>query len=117
MPKINADWIKPRAGAAVLGAAAMAIGGFWGLGWTTANTADQLARNRSETAVVAALVPFCVANAKRDTDASKMAKLGGETSLWSRSQLVRDAGWAKVSGTEQVDRSVAEACSDQLMVR
>lgn len=116
MPKINGDWIKPRAWAAVFGAVAMAVGGFWGLGWTTAGSADQMARARSETAVVSALVPFCVANARHDLDASKLAKLGSETSSWSRAQLVRDAGWSKVSGTEQLDRTLADECSERLRI-
>lgn len=116
MPRINAEWIKPRFWAAALGAVAMAIVGFWGLGWTTASSAEKMADSRAESAVVAALVPFCVAKAKHDSDASKLAKFGSETSAWSRAQLVRDAGWASLTGMDRVERQLADKCSDRLWV-
>ncbi len=92
MAKMNGDWIKPRAVGAVFGAVAMTVAGFWGLGWTTAGTAEQRARVQSETAVVNAMVPYCVASARRDPDGAKLTKLGTETSSWTRAQFVRDAG-------------------------
>ena len=48
MAKMNGDWIKPRAVGAVFGAVAMTVAGFWGLGWTTAGTAEQRARGRGD---------------------------------------------------------------------
>ena len=51
------DWLKPGLWGAVAGAIAMSTVGFWQLGWVTTSTAEQLAQDRAETAVVAALVP------------------------------------------------------------
>jgi hypothetical protein len=61
-------------GAAVGAVAAIAIGFFWG-GWSLASTADRMAKDRSELAVVAALAPVCADKfrALPDSDARKTA--------------------------------------------
>lgn len=110
----NPAYVKPALWGAVGGAAAMLIVGFGPLGWRTAGGADQIARQRASEAVVAALVPFCVANAKLDADRDKLMKLRGETSPWSRTQLVYDSGWATMLGTTAASRPLAEACSERL---
>jgi hypothetical protein len=92
----------------------MAIVGFSQLGWKTAGTAEQLAQERSDTAVVAALVPFCVAKAQQDTDHAVLAKFQAEQSSYSRSDLVVKAGWATLGVAKSPDSSLARACSLQL---
>jgi hypothetical protein len=87
-------WVKPGVWGGVVGAIAIMIVGFWQIGWTTAGTAERMATDRANSAVVAVLVPFCVAMAERDPDQAKLAKVKAEQSNWSRSQLVSDAGWA-----------------------
>jgi hypothetical protein len=61
-------------GAAAGAVAAIVIGFFWG-GWSLASTADQMAKDRSERAVVAALAPVCADKfrALSDFDAKKTA--------------------------------------------
>ena len=61
-------------GAAAGAAAAIVIGFFWG-GWSLASTADKMAKDRSELAVVAALAPVCADRfrALPDSDAKKTA--------------------------------------------
>ena len=59
-------WFKPGVWGVGVGAVAMAIVGFTQLGWTTSGNAELLAQERASTAVVAALVPFCVAKAQQD---------------------------------------------------
>lgn len=107
-------WVKPGVWGAVAGAIAMAIIGFSQLGWTTAATAEQLAQERSNTAVVAALVPFCVAKAQQDPDKAVFAKFQAETSSYSRSDMVMKAGWATVGNEKSPDNALARACSDKL---
>jgi len=58
-------WLKPGLWGAAAGAVAMTVVGFSQLGWYTGGSADRMAQDRAETAVVAALVPFCVAKASR----------------------------------------------------
>src|SRR4029077_19768304 len=81
-------WVKPGLWGLASGAAIMAIVGFSELGWITATRADELAQERAETAVVVALVPFCVAKAQEDTEHAALAKLRAEQSSFSRSDLV-----------------------------
>ena len=61
-------------GAAVGAIATMFIGFYWG-GWSLARTADKMAKERSELAVIAALAPVCADKfrALPDFDAKKVA--------------------------------------------
>src|SRR4051812_34333425 len=95
--------VKPGIWSAVGGAAAMAVVGFWGLGWTTAGSADRLGQARATAAVADALTPFCVVRAQQDPDQAKLGKFRAETSSWSRTQIVRDAGWATMDGMTSPD--------------
>src|SRR3981189_319223 len=61
-------------GAAVGAVATMFVGFYWG-GWSVSSTADKMAKERSELAVVAALAPVCADKfrALPDADARKAA--------------------------------------------
>ena len=107
-------WIKPGVWGATVGALATVIVGFQAMGWTTAGTAERMAKNRADTAVIAALVPFCVAKAQQDADGARLTKLRAETSSYSRNQIVKDSGWATVLGATSPDSGLAAACSDKL---
>jgi hypothetical protein len=106
------EWIKPAAWGVAGGAvAAMIIGFTWG-GWMTSGTANEMAANLAETAVVAAYTPVCVANAKL-AGADQMALLKAESS-WSRDDFVLKAGW--VGNIDEAYReAVAEACAPKVM--
>jgi hypothetical protein len=107
-------WVKPGIWGAVVGAIVIMIFGFWQMGWVTGGTADRMATDRANSAVVAALVPFCVAKAEHDPDQAKLAKVKAEQSGWSRSQLVSDDGWATMPGATTATAGLASACSDKL---
>jgi hypothetical protein len=107
-------WIKPGLWGAAGGAIAMATVGFSQLGWTTKGTAEQLAENRAELAVVSALVPFCVAKAQQDPEQAALAKFQTEQSSYYRRDIVMKAGWATVGGKTSPDNALARACSDKL---
>jgi hypothetical protein len=107
-------WLKPGLWGVACGAAAMAIVGFSQLGWKTAASADQLAQERADTAVVAALVPFCVAKAEVDTEHASLAKFRAEQSSYSRSDLVVKAGWATLGVAKAPDSALARACAVKL---
>jgi len=92
----------------------MVVVGFWAMGWTTAGSAERMARSRAETAAVMALVPFCVDKAKRDTDTTRMTKFQATTSSYERSQLVKANGWAALAGAAEPDHQLTQACSDKL---
>jgi len=107
-------WLKPALWGAASGAVIMAIVGFSQLGWKTAGNADQLAQERADTAVVAALVPFCVAKAQEGTEQVALAKFRSEQSSYSRSDLVTKAGWATFGVGKSPDSALARACSATL---
>lgn len=107
-------WLKPAVWGTVVGAIAMATIGFSQLGWTPSGNAELLAQERANTAVVAALVPFCVAKAQQDPDKGIFAKLQAETSSYSRSDMVMKAGWATIGNEKSPDNALARACSDKL---
>jgi len=92
----------------------MAIVGFSQLGWKTSGTAEQLAQDRAEAAVVSAMVPFCVAKAQHDPDHATFTKFETEQSSYSRSDLVMKAGWATVGSNTSPDNALARACSEKL---
>ena len=108
--------VKPAMWGFVAGGIAMAIVGFKGFDWRTAASAERQAQQQASEAVAAALVPFCVAKAEHDPDASKLVKFRAETSSWSGSQIVRDAGWATTLGMSSPDGALASACAEKLRV-
>jgi hypothetical protein len=61
-------------GAAAGAVATMVVGFYWG-GWSVSSTADKMAKERSELAVVAALAPVCADKfrALPDADAKKVS--------------------------------------------
>ena len=107
-------WLKPGVWGVAVGAVAMAIIGFSQFGWMTSGKAELLAQERASTAVVAALVPFCIAKAQQDPDKDIYAKLQAETSSYSRSDMVMKAGWATVGDERSRDNALARACSEKL---
>jgi hypothetical protein len=108
------DWLKPGLLGAVCGAIAISTVGFSQLGWMTQTTANQMAQEQSETAVVAALLPFCVVKAQQDPDHATLAKLQAEQASFSRTDLVVQAGWATFGVRTAPDTLLARACSEQL---
>jgi hypothetical protein len=62
--------LKPGIWGAVIGAAAISVVGFSSFGWTLGSTADRMARDRAQSAVVAVLAPICVEKFQLQADAS-----------------------------------------------
>jgi hypothetical protein len=112
--------VKPGLWGAAAGAIAMAIVGFSYLGWTTEATAQKLARDTADTAVVNALVPFCVTKAEADPNAATLTKFQAEPSSYSRSDIVMKAGWATLGGQAGDGKTgsdaLARACAEKLHV-
>ncbi len=111
--KIPAE-TKPAIWGAIGGAVVLAIVGFsWG-GWVTGSTADQRAKTSADSAVVAALAPFCVDKFRQDAAVAanlvELKKVGS----WQQSQFVEKGGWATLPGKTSPDSSVARACADIL---
>jgi hypothetical protein len=99
----------------VVGAVAFAVVGFSQLGWTLASTAEKMATQRAETAVVEALAPICVERFQQQTDAAaKLVAFNKVSSSWDRRALIEKGGWATMPGSSTPNSAVANACAEKL---
>jgi len=108
--------LKPGLWGAVAGAIGMAIVGFSQLGWVTTATSEKQAQETAGTAVVAALLPYCVIKAQADPNPATLAKFQAEQSSYSRADIVMKAGWASQDGKTTGNDALARACADKLHV-
>jgi len=70
-------------GAAAGAVATIVVGFYWG-GWSLGSTADKMARERSELAVVAALAPVCADKFRALTDADAQKAALPKVESWKR---------------------------------
>lgn len=94
---------------AIGGAALVLVLGFTVGGWVTQSTAEEMAQGRAQTAVVAALTPYCVD--KAEAQPAQLAQLREESS-WSRDSFVEKAGWVD-DVDEEYRTAVAIACATE----
>jgi len=107
--------VKSAVWGAVVGAVAFAVVGFSSLGWTLGSTAEKMATQRAEAAVVAVLSPICVEKFQQQTDAAaKLVAFNKISSSWDRRSLIEKGGWATVPGTDKPNSAVVSACAEKL---
>jgi cytochrome bd-type quinol oxidase subunit 2 len=109
------QWFKPAFWGAVIGAVGIMIAGFTWWGWTTESTAQRMARERADAAVVTVLTPFCVASFLQQPDATGKLAEFRKASVWQQSQLVEKGGWATLAGNTTPNAAVARACAEELV--
>jgi hypothetical protein len=101
-------------GAAIGAVASIVVGFSWG-GWMTGGTADRLAAERADTAVVAALTPVCVERFLQNGDAqANLAAIKQIPSNWQQGEYVQKGGWATQPGATSSDYHLARACAEKL---
>lgn len=108
------EWVKPALGGAAGGAVALAIVGFSMGGWVTSGTAQTMANNAANDAVVAALVPHCLARAQSDPEASVVLAELKDARAMNRRSVIEKAGWATPMNEERPNRALAQACQEAL---
>jgi alpha/beta superfamily hydrolase len=102
-------------GAAVGAAACIAVGFSWG-GWMTGGTANRLAAEQADTAVVAALTPVCVEKFLQNSDSeANLAVIKKIPSFWEQGEYVQKGGWATQPGATSSDYHLARACAEKLI--
>jgi hypothetical protein len=107
--------LKPAIWGAVIGAVAISVVGFSSLGWTLGSTADRMATERAQTAVVAVLAPICVERFQQQADApAKLAEFNKVSSSWDRRSMIEKGGWATIAGSETPNSAVVTACAERL---
>jgi hypothetical protein len=114
--QIQTSWLKPAAWGVVCGAVATMIIGFsWG-GWTTGGTAERMAAERSNSTLVVALTPSCVANFMRQAGGTaKLAEFKKIDSSWEQRQFIEKGGWATPEGVKEPNSGLATSCAEALL--
>ena len=105
---------KPAIWGAVVGALAFTVVGFSSLGWTLGSTAEKMATQRAETAVVAALAPICVEKFQHQADAPAKLVEFNKVASWNRRSVIEEGGWATMPGSDTPNSAVARACGEKL---
>ncbi len=112
---MNWEEIKLGLWGAVGGAIVLAMIGFtWG-GWVTGGTAQTLAEEMAEDAVVDRLAPICVEQFNQGLENVQKLEELKETDRWQRDDYVGERGWATMPGEDKPDSKVAKECADMLM--
>ncbi len=112
---MNWKKIKTALWGAIGGAIVLAIVGFaWG-GWVLGGTAQNMAEELAQRAVVARLAPICVEQFNQDSEKDQKLKKLKEASSWERDDYVEKQGWATMPGEKDPDSKVAEKCAELLV--
>jgi hypothetical protein len=106
--------LKPGIWGAVIGAAAISVVGFSTFGWTLGSTAERMATERAQTAVVGVLTPICVEKFQHQADAPAKLIEFNKVSSWNRRSVIEKGGWATMPGTDTPNSAVATACAERL---
>jgi hypothetical protein len=73
---------------------------FSSFGWTLGSTAERMAKEQAQNAVVAVLAPISVEKFEHQADAA--------------TKLIEKGGWATMAGTDAPSSAVVTACADRL---
>src|SRR4051794_35607995 len=100
-------------GAAVSAVATMFVGFYWG-GWSLSSTADKMAKQRSELAVITALAPVCADKFRALPDAeAKKAALSKVDSWKRRDEFPKEL--VTLPGESYPSSALVDACSTLLL--
>ena len=112
--KLQVPWFKPAAWGVVAGAVGTMIVGFSWLGWTLGSTAERMAVERTNSAVIAALTPSCVARfMQQPSAATKLAEFQ-KIESWRQREFIEAGGWATPRGNKSPITGLATACAEEL---
>ena len=106
--------LKPGIWGAVIGAAAISVIGFSSFGWTLGSTAERMAKEQAQNAVVAVLAPICVEKFQHQPDAATKLIEFKKVSSWDRRSFIEKGGWATMPGTDAPNSAVVAACAERL---
>ena len=112
---LHAPWLKPAVWGAIVGVVLTMIVGFSWMGWMLGGTAERLALERSNAAVVVALTPSCVSRFMQQPNAAGKLKELQTIDTWRQREFVEAGGWATASGDKTPNSNVASACAEQLV--
>jgi hypothetical protein len=110
MPAVlQGESLKRLLQGAALGAVATIFVGFnWG-GWSLGSTADKMAKEQSEIAVVAALAPVCAEKFRAQTDAAAKTVALSKVESWKRAEEFSKE-WVTLPGETSPSSALVKAC-------
>ncbi len=100
---------------AVGGAIVLLIIGFGFGGWVKGSTAQRMAEEMAQDAVLDRLVPICVVKFNQDPNKEARLKELKAKSYYQRSDYVKESGWATMPGEKEADSKVANECARRLV--
>jgi hypothetical protein len=106
--------VKPALWGAVAGASAISVIGFSSMGWMLGATADRMAADRAQSAVVGVLTPICVEKFQQQVDSAAKLTEFKKAASWDQRALIEKGGWATTPGAEKSNSAVASACAEKL---
>jgi hypothetical protein len=112
--KVQAPWFKPAAWGVVVGAIGTMIIGFSWLGWTLGSTTERMAVERTNSALVVALTPSCVAKFMQQPGATAKLAEFQKIESWRQREFIEAGGWATPRGDKMPNSGVATACAEEL---
>ena len=113
--QLQAPWLKPALWGVVVGAIGIMIVGFYWMGWVLGSTAERMAVERSNSAVIVALTPSCVASFMQQPNAATKLAEFRKIDSWRQRQFVEEGGWATPRGDKTPNSGLANACAEQLI--
>lgn len=113
--QLHAPWFKPAAWGVIVGAVATMIVGFSWMGWVLGGTAEQMAVERANSAVIVALTPSCVARFLQQPNAAAKLAEFQKIDSWRQREFVEEGGWATPRGSKTPNSGVATACAEELV--
>ena len=108
------EWMKPALIGTGVGTVAVMIAGLSFGTIVLGSKATSMANDKAHAAVVAALAPICVFQAKADPTLDETMTKIKDAGGYSRGRMVMDAGWATMPGETDPNRAVADACAEAL---
>jgi hypothetical protein len=100
-------------GAAVGAVATIVVGFYWG-GWSLSSTADKMAKERSELAVIAALAPVCADKFRALPDAKAKTVALSKVYPWKRVDEFPNE-FVTLPGETSPSSALVDACSTLLL--
>src|SRR3954467_1786493 len=100
-------------GAAAGAVATMVVGFNWG-GWSLGSTADKMAKERSELAVVAALAPVCAEKFRAQPEAEAKQVALSKVDSWKRRDEIPKE-FVTLPGESYPNSALADACYTLLL--
>jgi hypothetical protein len=106
--------LKPALWGAVAGAVAISVIGFSAMGWTLGSTAERMAADRTESAIVRVLAPICVEKFQQQANSAAKLIEFKKAASWDQRAVIEKGGWATPPGTETMNSAVANACAEKI---